>query len=186
MNKLRTRVGQWMVVAVLALSLVPTAAVSALHVAQAPAAPYAQWLRSQLRAPADATVEAALHAAQASRARSLDVFLEAFVEAYEKAGGAPSLGAVFALGESSREVIIARLQSRYRGFSAFAFSPRELLTVASAWAGALPNARLHGLPPIPELLLKPLLRAQLTPAWVWLTPAYGVRLLGSALQPLGP
>ncbi|MGI9174577.1 MAG: hypothetical protein ACR2GR_04600 [Rhodothermales bacterium] len=81
---LRSTWGMRLLAAVMAVSVVPlVAGPLAGGSRQAAAAPYADWLREQLRTEADAPIEAALEAAVASQPQSLRAFLETFVGVLE-------------------------------------------------------------------------------------------------------
>ena len=133
MNRLRTKWGKRVVAALLGASLLPVTFAAATHTAQHTAS-YADWVRLQVRMPADAVLAQALEVASASRARSLDTFLTAFVEAYEAQHPERPLADAFSADGLSNEALISYLKGRYIGFAGEAVLPRLTLTVATALA----------------------------------------------------
>lgn len=92
---------------------------------------YANWLRAQLRVPADAALEEALETAAASQARTLDAFLDAFVAAYQAERPAGTLAAAFLGRDLSDDALIAYLESRFQGVGGEGMVPR------TTWLSAL-------------------------------------------------
>ena len=139
MRLLRSTWGTRLLAAVMAVSVVPVVAGPMLGGArQTAAAPYADWLREQLRAEADASVEAALEAAVASQPLSLRAFLETFVGVLEaqqpgllaKRGWIPS--------GLSAQAAADHLQRHLSRFAADARAP-VLVAVSGASASATPD-----------------------------------------------
>ena len=132
--------------AFLAASLLPVTFATAVQAAQHTNA-FADWVRGQLRVPADATVEAALAEAEAARATSLEAFLHAFVEAYEASPLAQPLADVFGAPARSNQALITYLASRYQGLVADAVPPRTSWVAAGPAQAISPEraASSHGL-----------------------------------------
>ena len=133
MNWLRTKWGKRVAAALLVVSLLPamfaTAAQAARHTTT-----YADWVRLQLRIPADEAVLQALDTAAAHPARSLEVFLDAFVEAYEAQQPQRPLAYAFSADVPSNEALISYLKGRYLGFVGEAVVPRAAFMAATVVA----------------------------------------------------
>ena len=130
MNRLRNKWGMRAVAALLVASLLPVTFAAATH-ATRPTTPYADWVRLQIRMPADAVVVQALEVASESRARSLETFLIAFVEAYEAQHPERPLADAFSADGLSNEALISYLKGRYIGFAGEAVLPRLTLSAAT-------------------------------------------------------
>ena len=102
-------------------------------------APYAEWLRAQLRLPADAAVEAALDEAMSANGRTLEAFLAAFVAAYETQRPQASLAASFVTHDLSNDALIAYLESRFNGVGAEGVPVRAAFNPMLAPAGKSPD-----------------------------------------------
>jgi hypothetical protein len=93
-------------------------------------ASYADWVRTQLRAPADAALDDAL-AAAAEQARTFEGFLEAFVAAYEAEHPETSLARAFVARDLPKEALITYLQSRFSRVVGEAVLPRLVMVKAT-------------------------------------------------------
>ncbi|NBC17632.1 MAG: hypothetical protein GVY18_10000 [Bacteroidetes bacterium] len=91
---------------------------------------YADWVRTQLRAPADAALDDALAAAD-EQARTFEGFLEAFVAAYEAEQPETSLARAFVARDLPPEALITYLQSRFSRVVGEAVLPRLVVMTAA-------------------------------------------------------
>jgi hypothetical protein len=93
-------------------------------------ASYADWVRTQLRAPADAALDDALAAAD-EQAHTFEGFLEAFVTAYEAEHPETSLARAFVARDLPKEALITYLQSRFSRVVGEAVLPRLVMMKAT-------------------------------------------------------
>ncbi|MEX2399275.1 MAG: hypothetical protein WD423_00795 [Rhodothermales bacterium] len=104
---------------------------------------YADWLRSQLRVPADASVDRALEAAVETRAASITEFVGAFLSAYESDHPDRSAARVFVDRDLSDEALISYLQRRFTEVGGEAVLLRLRLiasTTGSTWSSGSVSA----------------------------------------------
>lgn len=103
--------------------------------------PYGDWLRTQLRVPADAAFEEAVERATAAAPASFEAFLWAFVEAYgslDDAGDEPivsdptALAAAFSSAPLNKEALVAYLQGQVERSVQQALLPRPVLAAAAS------------------------------------------------------
>lgn len=185
MNRLRSTWAKRWMAALLVASLLPVTFATAMQAAR-PTDSFGDWVRGQLRVPADAAVERALDAAEAQRAGSLEAFLHVFVEAYEAEAPGQPLADIFDAPARSNESLITYLASRFRGLVADALPPRTALQAAQT-AQALTPERSG---PAGSALLD--VRRVILPSWARAMPlAPAPRFVVavwqlSAAQPLGP
>lgn len=126
---LRKRWTSRLLAAVFALSMVPTLIVPAGRAAGgAQFGSYEQWIRTQLRIPADAAVEKAISVALESNAKSFDSFIVAFLEAYAEAAPQRPVSQVFTQRNLSDDALISFLQRRYSQVADEGVLPRVYLT----------------------------------------------------------
>ena len=168
----------------LVASLLPVTFAAATH-ATRPTTPYADWVRLQIRMPADDVVVQALAVASESRARSLESFLTAFVEAYEAQHPERPLADAFSADGLSNEALISYLKGRYIGFAGEAVLPRVTLSAATILVN---HVMKRGMASLALLTRSDLHRrvwvASLRPS---LMPAFILPLRTRfAAQPLGP
>ena len=148
--------------------------------------PYAAWLRTQLRLPADASLARAIDEAAASdEAQTLEGFLDAFVEAYEAQHPRGALAVAFVTHDLSNDALIALLESRFNGIGTEAVPARASLQPVLVQATSpLDRDAVKALAGV-SMVLGPV-----RPIWMDYAAALqgGVRLLRllSAAQPLGP
>lgn len=147
-------------------------------------ASYADWVRTQLRTPADAALDEALTTAD-EQARTFEGFLNAFVDAYEAQRPETSLARAFLAHDLPPEALITYLQSRFARVVGDAVLPRLVMTATSASTAHSADRNAAALPP----LLKDVHAASpagLLPQWASHTlVVIPLRLLWDA-QPLGP
>lgn len=184
MNRLRTKGGTRVAAALLLASLLPVTFATAAHAARHMAS-YADWVRLQLRIPADDVVALALETATESRAGSLEAFLATFVEAYEAQQPAQPLAYAFSAVGLSNEALISYLKGRYLGFAGEAVLPRASFTAATVVAQQVLN---RGLASLALLTRHDLSRRVFAVTWhPSAVPAFVVALrTRCAAQPLGP
>ena len=103
--------------------------------------PYADWLRAQLRVPADAAFEAAVERATTAAPTSFEAFLWAFVEAYGPLDGSEvepvvagrtALAAAFSSAPLNKEALVAFLQGQVERSVQQALLPRPVLAAATS------------------------------------------------------
>lgn len=115
--------------AVLILSILPTLMVSSSRGSGgAQFGSYEEWLRAQLRIPADQAVERAIVDAVEAGADSFDAFIAIFLEAYAKAAPGESISQVFTDRDLSNDALISYLQRRYSQVVEAGILPRVYLT----------------------------------------------------------
>lgn len=114
--------------AMLPMALAPTSRAASGSLSSS----YAEWVRAQLRMPADAAVEEALHEAAETDARTFRTFAEAFLKAYEARHPLESAAHVFVDRDLSNDALIAYLQRRYTEISGEAVLLRLRLVAAHA------------------------------------------------------
>lgn len=146
---------------------------------------YADWVRAQLRVPADDALEAALSEAVSSHPRTLDAFLATFIEAYESRQPQAPLSVAFLSRDLSNDALISYLETRYHGVVGEGMLPRTFFTSA-----LVPFTKAPDRPAMmADVLARHVLDAPLTGEALRpearYRPAGPVRLLSSA-QPLGP
>lgn len=140
MHRLRTY-SHWLA-ALMLLSVLPLVG-GPLHAAlwRSAEVPYGDWLRAQLRVPADATFEAAVDEATSAAPNSFEAFLWAFVEAYgplDTPSGEPTavertaLAAAFSSAPLDEEALVAFLQGQVERSVQQALLPRPVLAAATS------------------------------------------------------
>ena len=184
MTWLRTKWGKRGVATLLLVSLLPVTFATAAHAVRHTAT-YADWVRLQLRIPADDVVARALETAAESPVRSLGSFLAIFVEAYEAQHPERPLAYAFAADGLSNEALISYLKGRYLGFVGGAVLPRAAFMAATV---AVKQVLKRGTTSLALLTRNDLSRrvfaVSLQPA---LAPVFVVALrTRCAAQPLGP
>ena len=184
MNRLRTKWRMRVAAALLLASLLPVTFATAAH-ATRHTATYADWVRLQLRIPADDVVALALETAAESRAGSLEAFLATFVEAYEAQHPEQPLASAFAAEGLSNEALISYLKGRYLGFAGEAVPPRASFTTATVAAQQVLNRGMAAVAlPTRHDLSRRIFAVSLQPTPA---PAFVVLLrTRCAAQPLGP
>lgn len=184
MNRLRSTWGLRAAAGLLMASLVPATFATAVHAARHTSS-YADWVRLQLRTPADEAVEQALETAEESRARSLEAFLEVFVEAYEARQPERPLARAFSTFDLSNDALISYLEGRYLRVASDAVLPRTALAAAKVVSEQVLK---RGMAPLALLARRDLTRrAGAVRLCSSRTPVYilSFRALWAA-QPLGP
>ncbi len=184
MNRLRSIWGMRSVAGLLMASLLPVTFATAVHAAQHTSS-YADWVRLQLRLPADEAVEQALETATESRARSLEAFLTVFVDAYEAQQPERSLAHAFSTHDLSNDALISYLEGRYLRFVGDAVLPRAALVAAKVASKQVLERGLTSLAALTRIdLSRRAWAATLQPSQA---PVFilSLRVL-SAAQPLGP
>ncbi len=184
MNRLRSTWGMRAVAGLLVASLLPVTFATAVHAAQHTSS-YADWVRRQLRIPADEAITQALETAEKSQPRSLEAFLAVFVEAYAAQQPERSLARAFSARDLSNKALISYLEGRYLGFVGEAVLPRAALVAAKVVSKQVLK---RGMAPLADLTRRTLTRC----AWAaTLQPSHApvfipsLRVL-SAAHPLGP
>ena len=169
----------------LVASLLPVTFATAVHAAQHTSS-YADWVRRQLRIPADEAITQALETAEKSQPRSLEAFLAVFVETYVAQQPERPLARAFSVRGLSNEALISYLEGRYLGFVGEAVLPRAALVAAKVVSKKQVVKR--GMAPLADLTRRTLTRcawgATLQPSQA---PVFILSLRAlSAAQPLGP
>lgn len=184
MTRLRTKWGKRAAAALLLVSLLPVTFATATHAVRHTAT-YADWVRLQLRIPADDVVTQALETAAESRARSLGSFLATFVEAYEAQHPERPLAYAFSADGLSNEALISYLKGRYLGFVGGAVLPRAAFTAVTVAAKQVLKRGTASLALVTRNdLSRRIFAAALRPARA---PTFVVSLrTRCAAQPLGP
>ena len=184
MNRLRTRWGKLVAAALLLASLLPVTFATAAHAGRHTAS-YADWVRLQLRLPADDGVALALETAAESPAQSLEVFLATFVKAYEAQHPERPLAYAFSADGLSNEALISYLKGRYLGVVGEAVLPRAMFTAATVAAQQVLN---RGTASLALLTRHDLSRRVFAASWPSSpAPVFVVSLrTRCAAQPLGP
>jgi len=97
--------------------------------------PYADWLRSQLRAPVSDALSSALSRASETRHRSMGEFVSAFIDAYEAESARDDLAVAFVGDQISDEALFLYLQFRYQRLVGDALLPRSVLQALVSASG---------------------------------------------------
>ena len=183
MRCLRATWGKRLIVALLALSLVPLVVVPVKRAAQGTSAEvYADWLRGQLGDAADAVFEEALALTQAQHPRSFDAFLKAFLDAYERLS--PTKPLVYAAAGLSGDALALYLRGRFQRLGGDLLAMRVVLQAAAVTSGKLPG-RVLGLTagPAPSKLASWVQQVEVPAGRTFVVMP--LRLLSAAF-PLGP
>ncbi|MEM1126842.1 MAG: hypothetical protein AAGI71_09340 [Bacteroidota bacterium] len=130
MNRLRSSFARYVLVAWMAVSLVPLAvgpaAAAFWHRA---GVSYASWLRAQLQAPATPSFEQAVDRALEARPNTLNDFLVTFVDHYEAAQADTPLADLFAAPSSlPAPALVSYLEGRLERLAPPALTPRWSLS----------------------------------------------------------
>lgn len=147
---------------------------------------YAEWLRAQLRVPADAALEEVFDAAVSTKPRTLEAFLDAFVAAYEARHPQAALATAFLPTDGvSNEALVAYLETLFNGVGAEGVPVRATFLSMPVPTGKVPDrhdaaAVVMARPDSPMQVLAPVERLAVVRPLVRL-----IHVLSSA-QPLGP
>lgn len=120
------------VAGLLVLSMLPALVAEA---GQAPGASlqgtYAEWIRAQLRVPADTGLKKALDTAAQEKASTFEGFLQAFLDAYEAERPDVPMARAFTDRDLTDDALISYLQRRFTEITGEAILPRLCSAVAA-------------------------------------------------------
>ncbi len=106
--------------------------------------PYADWLRNQLREPADEVFESALAVVEAKKPTTFHAYLTAFVRVYDERSSEADLSEAFTGHAFSREALLLILQFRYHRVVGEAVLPPVILSALVVPQSKTPERHVAG------------------------------------------